>query len=161
LTLGGWDILWLDSHVDDQPQSRIDENDRSAIEGQFRQAAGAHCLIATHHPPVAVQCPWLDKDRIQNPEELLDWLREGSKLNGVERLRAVVFGHTHQVIDDVCSRIPVFGAPSTCFQFTPASAAFSIDESAPGYRWLTLAENGVVGSEERRVDTFPIHVQLK
>lgn len=159
--VGPWSLVGLDSHEDDAPRALVTDMDRNAVASAFALAPGAHCLVATHHPLVAVNCPWLDQDRIQNPEELLEWLSERSAIDGAARLRCVVFGHTHQVVDDVCSGVPVFGAPSTCFQFAPDSATFSIDALPPGYRWLALSADGGVESQVCRVETFPIQVQLK
>ena len=161
LEVGPWSLVALDSHEDDAPRALVTDMDRDAVASAFATAAGAHCLVATHHPPVAVDCPWLDQDRIQNPEELLEWLSERSAVGGTVRLRSVVFGHTHQVVDDVCGGVPVYGAPSTCFQFAPNSATFSIDTLPPGYRWLVLSDDGGVESQAYRVESFPIQVQLK
>ena len=160
LEVGSWSVVALDSHEDDAPRALITARDRAQIKAQLSQAQGAHCLIATHHPLVAINCPWLDKDRIQNPEELLEWLSDCSAIEGVSRLRGVVFGHAHQIVDDTCNAVPVFGAPSTCFQFAPGSEKFTIDTLAPGYRWLTLADDGQITSRECRVDAFSIQVRL-
>ena len=46
--------------------------------------------------------------------------------------------------------LPLLGTPSTCFQFRPRSAAFSIDDAAPGHRWLHLFSDGRVGTEVGR-----------
>lgn len=161
LAVACWSLLPLDSHEDDAPRALITRTDRVAVARYLAAATGAHCLLATHHPLVPVNCPWLDKDRIQNPEELIEWLSERSALDGAARLRGIVFGHTHQVVDDVCGGLPVFGAPSTCFQFAPNSTSFSIDTLPPGYRWLVLRDDGSVESQVRRVESFPIQVQLK
>ena len=161
LELGNWSLLALDSHEDDAPRALVSAADRDAVAAALAQADGSHCLVATHHPPVTVNCPWLDKDRIQNAEELLEWLSECSVVGDAARLRSVVFGHTHQAVDDLCNGVPVYGAPSTCFQFTPNSTSFSIDTQNPGYRWLELSADGSIDSQVRRVESFPIQVQLK
>ncbi len=41
--------------------------------------------------------------------------------------------------------------PSTCAQFRPASADFALDAKPPGYRWLTLHEDGSLQAEARWV----------
>ncbi len=158
--LGAWSLVPFDSHEDDAPVSLITDADRAAVAAALGTAAGQHCLVATHHPLVRVDCPWLDKDRIQNAAELIEWLSECSAVNGASRLRSVVFGHAHQIVADSCADVPVYGAPSTCFQFQPASQKFALDDQPPGYRWLYLSDDGEVSTEVRRVDSFPIHVQL-
>jgi 3',5'-cyclic-AMP phosphodiesterase len=39
--------------------------------------------------------------------------------------------------------------PSTCAQFAPGSAKFTIDPRPPGYRWLTLHPGGTIETEAR------------
>ena len=160
VTLAGWDIISLDSHEDDAPRARILEADRLHTGGQFGAAPGDHILLATHHPVVAINSPWLDKDRIKNAVELVSWLAEQSVRAGEPRLRAVVFGHAHQSVADSVAEVPVFGTPSTCFQFAPGSATFTVDASSPGYRWLSLSSDGQIETQVFTVDSFPIHIQL-
>ena len=160
LEVGEWSIVPFDSHEDDAPVALITQADRQAAADALAAAAGAHCLVATHHPLVEVNCPWLDKDRIKNAAELIEWLSECSAQDGASRLRSVVFGHAHQIVADSCADVPVYGAPSTCFQFRPGSPSFALDEASPGYRWLYLMDDGEVRTDVRRVDSFPIHVQL-
>ena len=160
LHVGSWSLVPLDSHEDELPVALITEADRARVADLIANAPGANCIVASHHPMVMVDCPWLDKDRIHNGAELIEWLSECSAIDGTSRLRSVVFGHAHQDIADVCAEVPVFGAPSTCFQFMPGSNEFSLDTACPGYRWLQLADDGSVATEVRRVDSFPIQVRL-
>jgi 3',5'-cyclic-AMP phosphodiesterase len=160
LALSGWDIVALDSHEDDAPQALVRETDRLQTAGQIEQAQGAHVLLTTHHPLVAINSPWLDKDRIKNALELVSWLAERSARAGEPRLCAVVFGHAHQSIADYVADLPVFGTPSTCFQFAPGSATFTVDTTSPGYRWLMLSPDGQIETQVFTVDSFPIHIQL-
>ena len=154
LELDGWTVLALDSHVDDEPQAEVDQRELSRLQEACRTAAGEHVLVATHHPPVDVGCPWLDKDRIQNGEELLEWL------SGHGAVKAMVFGHAHQIVETSYRHISLLGTPSTCFQFAPRSERFAIDVEQPGYRWLQLGADGSVGSEVVRLDDYALNVDL-
>ena len=71
-----WQLVALDSHEDDKPQSLITEIDRRALSQAVAGTQSRHILLATHHPLVEVQCPWLDRDRIVGPLELLNWLNQ-------------------------------------------------------------------------------------
>ena len=154
LQIGNWNIVPLDSHQDDAPAALVEQADRDVAGRALAAASGDHCLVATHHPLVEVNSPWLDKDRIQNPAELVEWLSECSAVSGISRLRGVVFGHAHQAVEEVCGGVPVLGVPSTCFQFLPQSERFSLDDQAPGYRWLFLddKEGGSGGGFTSRVE---------
>ena len=107
LQLPGWTVLGLDSHVDEQPAARLDSADVERLKAGCASAGAEHVLLATHHPPIDVGSPWLDKDRIQNGADLLEWMAEHTTV------RAMVFGHAHQEIDSSYRHIRLLGTPST------------------------------------------------
>lgn len=152
LELPGWRVLALDSHVDDEPAALVSESDFATLKAACDRSANANLLVATHHPPVEIGCPWLDRDRIKNGHELLEWMAEHG------RIKAVVFGHAHQEINLTHRQLDLLGTPSTCIQFEPGSKQFSVDEQKPGYRWLVLADDGSVRSEVRRVADYPLNI---
>ena len=152
IELGDWQVIALDSHVDDEPGALVTEADFAALRTACGEASSRHLMVATHHPPVAIGCPWLDRDRIQNGPELLEWMAEHSTV------KVMVFGHAHQELSFTHRNLSLFGTPSTCIQFEPRSEQFSVDEQKPGYRWLTLHADGTVSSEVRRVDDYPLHI---
>jgi len=154
LQLPGWDVIGIDSHVDDEVEATLTARDMKDLEENLSNAGRRHVLIATHHPPLEVGCPWLDKDRIQNGQELLESLSEHPGVKGM------VFGHAHQVVESVYRDIVLLGAPSTCFQFAPNTQTFGIDDTMPGYRWLYLDADGTVRSEVRRVADYPLTIEL-
>ena len=157
LELGVWCVVGLDSHEDELPRARIETHDKEQVREAFMGTKAAHVMVATHHPLLSVDCPWLDKDRIQSPEELVQWLSKCS----AGRVRTVVFGHAHQAVSGVCAGVPVYGTPSTCFQFLPRSESFSIDTLPPGYRWIELAADGSLHTEVRRAAHVPMDIDLK
>lgn len=155
LEVGGWTIVGMDSHADNEVGASLDAAEVSRVKEACRRAAerGRPALLATHHPPVTVGCPWLDRDRIRDADELLQWLSEHTTV------AAMVFGHIHQAYDGRHRGIVLLGTPSTCFQFQPDSASFALDDRLPGYRWLTLEANGGIESEVRRVDDYPLRLE--
>lgn len=152
LELGAWTLVALDSHVDDEPAAAVDEQDLAALRDGCAKARGDHILVATHHPPISIGSPWLDRDRIQNGTELLEWLSEHTTV------RAMVFGHAHQEVASAHRQVQLLGTPSTCIQFEPHSATFSVDEQKPGYRWLQLAAGGTLRSRVRRLEDYPLTI---
>ena len=121
LELPPWQLVPLDSHVDEAPQAMITAADRASTAAMLAAGEMPFALVATHHPLFTINSPWLDRDRIQNGEELVEWLSECSAVRGTSRLRGVVFGHAHQEVEGEFSGVPLWGAPSTCFQFLPES----------------------------------------
>lgn len=159
LRVGDWSLQWLDSHQDERPVAQVDADDRAALARALEAQPAPHVLLATHHPFVAVNAAWLDKDRIQNPAEVLQWCAGQCAAVGAE-LRAAIFGHAHQLVAGECAGLPVYGTPSTCFQFLPESETFTVDTQAPGYRWLQLGDAGAVETVVGRVTGFELKVEL-
>lgn len=148
--LGAWRLLGFDSHRDDAAEACFDAAARRELARRIEAAGDRHVLLACHHPPIAIDTPWLDKDRLVDGVELLEsWRAHGS-------VRALAFGHVHQQVAVDRGGIRLLGTPSTCFQFEPGSRRFSIDRSAdagrPGYRWLTLHADGRLSSRVARCE---------
>lgn len=156
LQLGAWTVVSLDSHIDDTVQAEVTQEDMDVTAQAMATAQGENLLLATHHPMVDVDCPWIDKDRIQNVPVLLESLCESSAVaaRGIS-LRAAIFGHAHQIIDEMHKDWPLLGCPSTCFQFLPQSPKFALDDKSPGYRVLQLFDDGSFTSDVERTN-FPI-----
>ena len=147
LTLGSWLIAPLDSHVDNQPSANISPGDLKDLTEAMAKSNAKHLLMATHHPLVEIGAPWLDKDRILRVEELMAVIAASPGAN----LRGTIFGHAHQEIEVTSEHGPLLGSPSTCFQFKPLSAQFTLDDRPPGYRWLSLAEDGSITTKLERL----------
>ncbi|MEM7077978.1 MAG: metallophosphoesterase [Pseudomonadota bacterium] len=156
LRIADWAIVWLDSHIDDEPEAHVGPADLEHVQVQMRGSDARWLIVATHHPLVGVGAPWLDKDRIQKPAELIQWLAESSVRDDEPRLQACVFGHAHQeVTARVAARdgeMPLWGVPSTCFQFKPRSERFSLDTAGPGFAWLHLHDDGRITRTVERID---------
>jgi Icc protein len=134
IRIGDWQIIALDSHGDDKPSAAVDPD---RIEALWAALDAPHVLVFTHHHMVAIDCPWLDCDRISHPL-LHERLRQPSPI------RAIAFGHVHQVVDDQLGPVRLLGSPSTCFQFAPGSQRFTLDDTAPGYRRIRLHADGSI-----------------
>lgn len=157
LVVGDWSIIALDSHEDESTPARISAQDRAATQRAIEHSSAEFILITAHHPFVEVNAPWLDRDRVQQPDEVVQWLQEAS----AGRVKAVVFGHAHQEVTGTCCDLPVYGAPSTCFQFKPLSQQFTLDTLPPGFRWLELHEQGRLTTQVGRADQFKIEPKLR
>jgi Icc protein len=154
LEFGTWAVVSLDSHVDDTVPASVTAEDRAATAAAIAGLDHTNVLVATHHPMVDVACPWLDKDRIQDAEELLEWLSECIAAAGTS-FRGVLFGHAHQTVTRTHEGRPLLGCPSTCFQFLPQSEKFALDDESPGYRIFDLHDDGSFKSVVERTG-FPI-----
>ena len=105
-------------------------------------ASGApNVMVCLHHPPVPMGSAWLDSVGMENGDEFLERLRT------LRRVRAVAFGHVHQVYDDDYEGMRILATPSTCRQFKPNSDEFATDERPPAYRHISLLPDGRVETE--------------
>ena len=136
--LGDWGLLTLDSSQPNQPGGHISDLQLQHVEQGLQALAGKHILLAMHHSPLAVGCAWLDKQQIDNQQQLYDLL----SVQG--NVRAVITGHVHQQFDGIWGRLPLYSTPSSCVQFKRNSEHFALSEQPPGYRWLDLHRDGTV-----------------
>ena len=147
--LGAWDLLGVDTHIDHRVDGEVAEGElcRLAEALSAAESAGRHVLVVGHHCPVDVGAPWLDEHRIANADALL------AVLAACDRVRGYLGGHVHQEVDRQVGALRVLASPSTCFQFAPHSERFTLDDAAPGWRWLTLHADGAIDTRVARLAT--------
>lgn len=134
--LGPWRLLLLDSHQPGSPAGALGESGLARLGTTLGQLDGAPSLIAVHHPPVSLESPWLDSMALAEGPEVLRMAA------ATPAVRALVFGHVHQVFESRFEGLSILGTPSTGVQFLPRSASFAVDARPPGYRWFRLWPDG-------------------
>ena len=139
----GWRLVGIDTHIEGKTGGRTGDSVRARLAQEISEA-DEHVLVSGHHAPMRIGTDWLDQHRIEDGDELLDCL--GTQDSG-SPVRAYVFGHVHQAVEMEHGSLRLLASPSTCFQFTPNSAGFGVDDKPPGYRWLTLHADGSVTTE--------------
>ncbi len=140
LLLGNWIIIGVDSTEPRKDSGRLSPHEYARLEQTLAAHPDRHALIALHHPPVQLGSRWLDALGLADAERF--WAI-------VERhahVRAVVFGHAHQVYAGSRGPVTVLGTPATSAQFLPQSDDFAIDDLPPGWRVLELAPDGQIAS---------------
>ncbi len=140
-----WQLICLNSQILGAPGGRLLPEELQFLEGCLKSNPDHHALIAVHHHCIATKSTWLDTMQIENSAELL------MTLESYPQVKAITTGHIHQEKDELNKTIRVFGTPSTCFQFTPNSHHFSLDNTMPGYRVIQLYETGEIESEVTRL----------
>lgn len=135
LLLDGWCIILLHTQVTDAEGGHVDEAELAFLERAL-DASSMPTLIALHHPPVALGSRWLDAIGLDNAGDLWDIIEHR------QQVRAVLFGHAHQAFDARRGAIRLLGTPSTCAQFRPQAVDFALDTKPPGYRTLSLRNDG-------------------
>ncbi len=136
----GWFGVMLDSYLPRKASGRLSAASLAALDRALHDHAHLHGLVCLHHHPVSMDSRWLDQVGLENAEEFFAVLDRHSNV------RAVLWGHVHQIHDGTRNGVRLMSAPSTCAQFKPGSDSFAIDRRPPGYRWLELLPDGTIRS---------------
>lgn len=135
---GEWQLIRLNTTLPETPAGRIDETSLAGLEQALGKDKSRPRLIALHHQPVPVGSPWIDKYRLQEPEKFLHLI---DQCKGV---KAVVWGHVHQVFAENRNGVAMYSGPSTALNCVPGKQNFTADTMGPACRWIELCEQGMV-----------------
>jgi len=146
---GAWRILMLDTHLPGSQGGRLGAGELEFLETELNGGAQAHRLIVMHHHPVPIQSAWMDGMMLENAADF--WSIAGN----CHSLRGVLWGHIHQDYQETRKGLELFGTPSTCTQFRPATEEPEMDCLPPAFRSLELYPDGVVVSKLHWVESTP------
>jgi len=144
-----WLFAFLNSATPNEEGGTLDEEEIELLQLEMNKHPNKKVLICLHHQLKPVSSQWLDTMSVINPSSLIDIISNTDKVKGV------IHGHVHQESLRNIKKTPIYGTPSTCFQFKPLSADFAIDNTTPGYRWLELSDNGEINTNVVRLKDMP------
>jgi Icc protein len=150
--IGNWRITLLDSAVPGSVPGYLQDDQLQLLVRALSEAPERHHLVCLHHHPVSIGCAWMEPIGLRNPDALF------AVLDRFPQVRAVLWGHVHQEIDQLRNDVRLIASPSTCIQFEPGSVDFKVDTLAPGYRWLRLLPDGRLETGVERVTGFDFKV---
>jgi Icc protein len=133
---GAWRVVMLDSTVAGETGGALSESTLQQLEDALGGAPQRHALVCLHHHPVPMKSRWLDTVGLANPGDFFEVLRRH------QQVRAVLFGHVHQPLDEMRDGLRVIATPSTCSQFKPLADDFAVDDAPPAWRTLSLHADG-------------------
>ena len=142
-----WQILLLDSQVFGVPHGELSDYQLEWLERKLADSPERNTLLLLHHHPVPSGCSWLDQHSLRNAAAL------DSVLSRFPRVRHMLCGHIHQELDLDWNGRRMMATPSTCVQFKPDCANFTLDTIAPGWRWLELHADGTLTTEVCRLQS--------
>lgn len=145
LILGAWQIVLLNTHVPGSEGGELGPQRRERLRAMLAAPEAPHVLVVMHHPPVRIGSPWMDAMMLADAVEFLQII------DSTARVRAILWGHVHQVFDRRRDGVRLLATPSTCVQFRPGADRYERDAQPPGYRRLTLHAQGRVDTEVIRV----------
>ena len=141
-----WQILLLDSQVFGVPHGELSDFQLEWLENQLAASSERYTLLLLHHHPHPAGCSWLDQHSLRNAGAL------DGVLARFPRVRHLLCGHIHQEMDVDWNGRRMMASPSTCVQFKPHCANFTLDTIAPGWRWLDLHPDGTLATEVCRLE---------
>lgn len=148
---GDWLIVGIDSCLDDSAGGHVSDAELDRLESLVTNHTGSHVLVCLHHPPIPVGSRWLDSVGLANGRQVLEFLGRLGKV------RAALFGHVHQNVEEQHESVRLIATPSTCRQFKPRSDLFDVDDQPPAYRKILLHFDGRLESELVWLDSAANH----
>lgn len=146
--VGNWRVTMLDSAVPGSVPGLLSDDQLSQLEDALNDEPDRHHLICLHHHPQSIGCQWMENIGLRNAEAFFE------VVDKYPQVRAILWGHIHQELDEQRNGVRLLASPSTCIQFEPRSQEFSLDRLAPGYRWLRLNPDGSLETGISRVPDF-------
>lgn len=136
--LGAWQLVLLSTFVKGEDSGAVGAEQLSAMDSFLTENTERPTMICMHHQPVPMGSAWLDGVGLTDSEEFLRVVERHS------HVRAVVWGHVHQALDEQRGDVRFLSTPSTCAQFAPKKHFFALDDKPPGCRWLMLHADGSI-----------------
>lgn len=145
INMGNWVIVLLNTQVPGHTHGNLVEAELNLLDDILGTTKDKHVLIFMHHQPVPVGCQWLDNQKVRSEYAFFKIIDQYT------HIRAVIWGHVHQVFNSERNGVPLMSTPSTCIQFKANSDEFAIDSLMPGYRWFELAADGALTTRVERI----------
>jgi len=147
-----WQIVMLDSQVEGAVFGRLSDDELTFLDQALAEEPDLHTLVCMHHHPIPMNSGWMDNIGLKNRHEFM------STLARHDNARGVIWGHVHQSCDGFVNGVRLMATPSTCVQFEPQTSEFSLDQAAPGFRWLELHPNGRIDTGIERLSHVSFEV---
>lgn len=133
---GDWFVIGLDSQLTGEDAGELGSGQLAWLDDRLAADPLRSGVLFLHHPPIAVESPWVDRIGLRDAGAL------EAVLARYPRVRAVVTGHVHQEASGRCGGADVHTSPAVGPQFRPHTETLVIDPSPPAYRIVELHPRG-------------------
>jgi 3',5'-cyclic-AMP phosphodiesterase len=138
--IGAWQFVMLDSYDPGHVGGRLTQCELARLDSALSMS-GKHAMVCLHHHPIPMGSRWLDGVGLAESDDF--WRVIDTHAN----VRAVVWGHVHQVYDGRRGDVRLFATPSTGAQFLPKSDRYAVDSLPPAYRQFELHADGRIETQ--------------
>lgn len=143
--IGDWQFVMLDSYDPGHVGGRLTSSELNRLDSALGNST-KHSMVCLHHHPIAMGSRWLDGVGLA---ESADFWRV---IDAHANVRAVAWGHVHQLYDGQRGDVRLFATPSTGAQFLPDSDRYALDSRPPAYRSFALHADGRIESQVHWVE---------
>lgn len=146
-TLGDWHCLFLDSSAPNKGDGHLSQQQLDELTQRLQSLpAEKNAIVFLHHHPLSFGSPWMDRMGLQKADQFWDILK------AYPAVKAVSFGHIHQVHDEQKQLAPgrsiaVHATPATCVQLKHESDTIEYDHTRPAWRSWLLQTDGSIQTE--------------
>ncbi len=148
-----WQFILLNSQIPGKVPGLLAKSELEFLKQCLQQYPQHHTAICFHHPPVPIQCGWLDSLLLQNP---LDFF---ALIDQYPQVKCIINGHIHQQFEGWYKQVPIYTTPSTCIQFKPETQKFALDIIPPGFRYFEFYADGSIKTQVLRATQFKDYTQ--
>ena len=130
--LNGWSINVIDTSVYPDVGGELSDEQLKNLEKSLNQNKSKPTIVFMHHHPISINSKWLDNYILKNPEKFINIVKSNPQV------KAVLFGHIHQVFEKSIDGTFYGSAPASCYQVVPKTETFTIEKLTAGYRLIEL-----------------------
>lgn len=131
----GWRLIGLDTLIEGEVAGRIDPDQLDWLSRELTDHADQLTVLFMHHPPVSVNCEWLDEIGLEQPALFAGLIADNPQL------RLICTGHVHFEFEGLLGECVVATSPSTSVQFEPSGGEPKYVAVPPGFRLIELDGN--------------------
>lgn len=127
-----WFINVIDTSVYPEVAGELSLEQLKNLEKNLKQNKNKPTIIFMHHHPLLLNSTWLDNYILKDAEKFNNIVKSNPQI------KAVLFGHIHQVFEKNLNDTFYGSAPASCYQVLPKTQMFTIEKLTAGYRWIEL-----------------------
>ena len=130
--INGWFVNVIDTSVYPEVLGELSDDQLKNLKNNLEQNKNKPTIVFMHHHPLLLNSAWLDRYILKDAEKFINLI----KLN--PQVKAVLFGHIHQVFERNINGTFYGSAPASCYQVLPKTEMFTIEKLSAGYRLIEL-----------------------
>lgn len=133
--IGNWNFFFLNTVVEGMSRGFTNEKDINILKTEINNSS-KNVGIVLHHPPIE-QLGWLNRKLLEDRDKFNEIIKKSDKV------RMVLYGHTHYHMDREIGGILYSSAGSVGFAFDQALPKFEIAEGRESFSLITIENDKI------------------